>query len=1296
MTAPDDASSAFDALADRFVERVRAGDAPDIEAWAREHPALADDIRKLFPLLAMVEGAKAETQVGASSAEGDATMPAEIAGYTIVRELGRGGMGAVYEGARDGSRVAIKTIHPHLVAKSTFMERFLREAEIGTRVEHRNVVRTLAAGTTDDRHPYLVMEFVEGQNLRELLDEVPTVPERLRRHIGARVADALAAIHAQGIVHRDVKPENVVITPDEQVKLMDLGVAFVQDEMTRLSQTGEFVGSLLYAAPEQLRGRDVGPQADLYALGLLLYELATGEHPLRVAGGGALPHTAVESPSAREQNPRVSPFFDEVIQKLLVIEPDARLGDAAAVAEILEAGERSTWWQAQKRPEQSWAARVGYDPLAGHVALVGRDAELALVDDALAEARKGRGQVVAVAGEAGLGKSRLVREWLRRAASVTGLSAVVASHDPEGDTYAVPPLARAFGEVLGPDAPTQRLASLLGPSAGLAEAYGRYLHAEEAGPYGAGLPATAVTTATVRLARGLAQEGPYILVIEDLHFASARARDLCLQVARALADHPVLVLITSRPDVGRDPFDALIGWPHARTLTLEPLDDTACRALLVDLVGDAATKELGALIKRADGNPLYLVELARALPAAASPAEEAPAEGADATLATEIVLPETLRGMLESRLDALEDEERELLALAACVGTEFDPVLVADALEASQIGTLKLLGRIERNHALIESAGRRYRFAHHLVQETLYAELHDALREACHGSIARALLRRENKAGLSADELPGPLATSVAHHALRSDDPAPGLQMAPRALRYLFESMDTQREEEIASALLALGDQLDAPMRARALLHLADAEFESESATAVLARVEEGLALLEGTPDPYVEPRLRAMRAFQLRGLGRFEEALGEYDRALDLAREAGDQAFEAQVLRGRGGTLRVLGRAEESLAAIKASLETALACGSVEEACSARNSLAIRLVGIGAYTIALDTYDEALASARACGKRTTESTILNNMSRTLYLLGRFEDAALRNAEALAVAREMGHVQLESRALTERALIAQAEGRYEDAVTEAATASRMVEAKEWWEEARATRLLHAELLFGSGDVDAASSQLDRAAEHEGRAPSAVIERHIAMQRAEIAAVCGDAEAAAARRREGEDGPALPVTNVGGYPIALSGVRLDLYAERYTEARATAEAALAALGERESRVHLAPMHALAAFAAFRLDDKASARTHAETARELATEMGAPWPAMLGEAVLSALGLEDALATRVRLESAGSQLPWWAAVLCWQLLFEATQADADRAHAVDAVATKAPYIHVLEAVPLFRRVAGGPSA
>ena len=191
-------------------------------------------------------------------------LPPVVGRYRLGREIGRGGMGVVFEATRveaDGAaegdgRVALKVVHRHLSHRLGFLERFLREASIGSHVRHPNVVHTLDAGVhegIDGRElPFLVMEHVAGASLRELATSLGgRVPEPLLRHLARQIAAGLESIHAEGIVHRDLKPSNVMVTDDRLVRIMDLGVARLQDASDRVSSTGQFVGSVRYAAPEQ-------------------------------------------------------------------------------------------------------------------------------------------------------------------------------------------------------------------------------------------------------------------------------------------------------------------------------------------------------------------------------------------------------------------------------------------------------------------------------------------------------------------------------------------------------------------------------------------------------------------------------------------------------------------------------------------------------------------------------------------------------------------------------------------------------------------------------------------------------------------------------------------------------------------------------------------------------------------------------------------------------------------------------------------------------------------------------------
>jgi serine/threonine-protein kinase len=229
--------------------------------------------------------------------------------YRVERTLGQGAMGAVYL-ARDtilDRVVAVKVLAPHLAVDVAFRRRFLQEVRLAARLCHPNVVQVFDAGDDDDGQPYLVMEYVDGG----------TVADRLARHGGfgadeltalaAQLSDGLAQAHAHGIVHRDVKPHNVLLRRDGVAKLTDFGIARAVEERG-LTEIGAVLGTVPYMAPEQAAGRTAGPAADVYALGALLRHVAAGPLPpeLTTLVGAALADDPAARPSAAEVHDRLA------------------------------------------------------------------------------------------------------------------------------------------------------------------------------------------------------------------------------------------------------------------------------------------------------------------------------------------------------------------------------------------------------------------------------------------------------------------------------------------------------------------------------------------------------------------------------------------------------------------------------------------------------------------------------------------------------------------------------------------------------------------------------------------------------------------------------------------------------------------------------------------------------------------------------------------------------------------------------------------------------------------------------
>ena len=204
----------------------------------------------------------------------------DLAGFTIVRELGRGGMGVVYlaEQSSPKRNVALKLLSPALSHDERFRERFARESEAAATTEHPNIVPIYAAGEAEGSL-YIAMRYVEGTDLRELIVRDGALPAERAIATISQVASALDTAHARGMVHRDVKPGNILLDANGHAYLTDFGLIKRNEVSTGITQTGQFMGSVDYCAPEQIKGEEVDARTDVYSLGCVLYECLTGQTP---------------------------------------------------------------------------------------------------------------------------------------------------------------------------------------------------------------------------------------------------------------------------------------------------------------------------------------------------------------------------------------------------------------------------------------------------------------------------------------------------------------------------------------------------------------------------------------------------------------------------------------------------------------------------------------------------------------------------------------------------------------------------------------------------------------------------------------------------------------------------------------------------------------------------------------------------------------------------------------------------------------------------------------------------------
>jgi beta-lactam-binding protein with PASTA domain len=260
--------------------------------------------------------------------------------YRLTLRLAGGGMGEVYR-AHDlllDRPVAVKVLQPSLATELELVERFKAEARAAARLSHPNVVAVYDWGSEDERTYYMVMEYVSGTDLRDVLVTRGSIEPAQATEIVASLCDALALAHGRGLVHRDVKPENVLIDRDGNVKVADFGIAVVVD--VDPTSPGVVPGTWRYLAPEQAQGREASPASDIWAAGALLAELVTGHPPLQGAGTEFLRRRATEPPRRpSDVDGRVPAEIDEVVLRACAVDPADRFDDASDMAHALRRAE---------------------------------------------------------------------------------------------------------------------------------------------------------------------------------------------------------------------------------------------------------------------------------------------------------------------------------------------------------------------------------------------------------------------------------------------------------------------------------------------------------------------------------------------------------------------------------------------------------------------------------------------------------------------------------------------------------------------------------------------------------------------------------------------------------------------------------------------------------------------------------------------------------------------------------------------------------------------------------------------
>ena len=1022
------------------VERVLAewrfareqGVAASPEQVIRQHPELAEDLEEAFAFLEALD------DVLAGDDAAPPRVPDVLGPFRILREIGSGGMGTVClakveeaaPGLESGQHVALKIIHPHLLGRAGFFQRFLREAQAGRQVRHESVVRTLGAASVracGETIHFMVMEYVEGRTLREM----GTVPEALLREIALQAASGLAAIHDAGIVHRDLKPENLLITDDHRVRIMDLGVARLIGESVALTREGQFAGTLHYAAPEQFRKGEIGPAADLYALGVLLYELATGVNPFRGDQAAAVMRAHLEHvpPRANERSLEVSPFLSEVLATLLEKNSSERFASAEQLREVLACGESVRWWADRERTILAAATRVPLVPVRRETALYGRETDLDLLRRCWEKARGGEGTVLLVEGEAGIGKSRLVDAFLRGLRDGDA-HLLYGSYSPAGGMGG---LSDAILNCFGASELEVALRPYVASAPGLVSVLCAFLRRQTPTEGGERADGEVLHAAAVKLMRGLAEESPVLWVVEDLHFAKQESRDIVLSLARAVVGHRVLLLLTTRPDIPADDLARVGGLDGCRTARLRRLGARDVVLMLKEAFRSAALAEKlgGKIALKSDGVPFFVFEMIRGLREGQFITQLPDGSYVESKVIEEIEVPSAVRDLMEVRLKGLSDEERAILDVGSVLGYEFDPDTLAQVRGVVRVQILERLAAVERRSAVVRADGSGYRFDHHQIQEAIYTGLPDALRAEYHTLIADALAGQAGS-GVGG-QAPDEKAYLYVHHALKGNRKAAALPLLDAVLTHLDQSFRSEAAVQIAESALQAKGLLTPAGTARVLIRKAGQLHVLGRSDEESLSLEQALSLATEAGDGSLIVDAQCSRGRQLIEVARYDEARVLLHRALQTTREQGNVQREAEARSALGSAAFITGRYEDACTHLRTGIDLYREAGDRrgEIVCGADLSDVLRTVG--EVRGARELLEHYLGVARGAGDLIGERRIVQGMAMLFSSTGLMGEAGPVLERSLALARETGDRRGEASAVNDFGLSLFFFGRYAEA-----------------------------------------------------------------------------------------------------------------------------------------------------------------------------------------------------------------------------------------------------------------------
>ena len=1034
--------------------------------------------------------------------------------YRLDSELGRGGMGTVYR-ATDlelQREVAVKILSA-TSQNSDARERLIREARAAAALNHPHIVTIHDVGEAAGM-PFLVMELIAGPRLSQAR------PSDLARvvEIAVQICAALEHAHANSIVHRDLKPDNVLLSgtsATSTVKLADLGLA-LPSYGTRISRAGVIVGTAAYMAPEQALGQTVDGRVDLYALGVLLYELATGRLPFTGDDPLTIVSQHVHAPIVppRVLRSDIPPALEAIIVRLLAKDPAQRFSSAAetreALLESLKARDELT-------STDSIPAVAILDALS-RGRLVGRHLELAEARELWQRAREGRGHAVLLSGEPGAGKTRLAREITIQAAVDGALVLWGGCYEYEAATPYLP-FVEAFRRWVREEKSDDKLREIFGDATPqiaklapeLETRLGPFPERQELAAHEERL---LFFDAVVQVFSNIARRQSLLFYADDLHWADRGTLWLLGHLLRQLRNERVLIVGAYREtelDRTHPLAKSLVDWNRERLVTrivLRRFNETETSDQLSALLGEHVSGEFAVAVhQETEGNPFFVEEVLKALIERGSVRRQSGRwHRCDMD---ELLIPQSVKEAIGSRLDRVSQNCNEVLRVSAILGKVFTFDELAAAAEQNEDTLLDALDEAVNAQLIAPGSGESFSFTHDKIREVLYEELNPIRRRRLHRHVAEALKQASDKLCCTVEKL--------AHHYIQAGDHEQGLHYAKlaaaEAIRvFAFDEAiasygrardcaealglteeQLEQEEAIGSAFMLHGDTILAAEHFERALALATepatrARLQCEAAASLVTTgdprgheyLREALQVLDPVANPLDTANALATEARFHHLAGRHNKATELLLRAAELVVPAEDgdgfssyaAAMISQIYAYLAGAYQHYGLYDEADRWARRAVEFGLKHNILFAQASGIEFLGEDAVHKGNYEFGLECAERELKIADRLHSRERRAWVHFYSAHCRLLLGEIQRAEQEFLEGIAIAESIGEHRVLG-LLTPNLAVAQVmQGRYDEALQTASEHLQRSSPHLIYSHFEALRCM-AEVYFRRGELDEA-------------------------------------------------------------------------------------------------------------------------------------------------------------------------------------------------------------------------------